>query len=41
MNIAHATISGTRMGQEAFFCSSTCDFEIAAEPLDDGGPGTD
>jgi len=42
MNIAQATISGTRIGQEARASPTRLsDVEIAAEPLDDGAPDTD
>ena len=42
MNIAQATISGTRIGQEARVPpTGLSDVEIAAGPLDDGAPDTD
>jgi hypothetical protein len=42
MNIAQATISGTRIGQEARASpTGLSDVEIAAGPLDDGAPDTD
>ena len=42
MNIAQATISGTRIGQEARASpTGLSDVEIAARLLDDGAPDTD
>jgi hypothetical protein len=42
MNIAQATISGTRIGQEARASpTGLSDVEIAAGLLDDGAPDTD
>ena len=42
MNSAQATISGTRIGQEARVPpTGLSDVEIAAGPLDDGAPDTD
>lgn len=40
MNIAQATINGTRIDQEARLPPGSSDI-IAAEPLDDGAPNTD